>query len=283
MTFLAQVEKNKIRYGYLVIFLYLLVNNTINASSVWMEHTREGNPTIAMWEPFVWEYTSAVSTFCLLPLLFYFFDKYPPRFTAVKKQLLVHLAATIIFSILHVVIMVLLREWLYLLNDGNYDFGAWPRELWFEYRKDAWGYVLAFMVFHTVRNLYSRIKGEASLVVESEEQMDKSQAPAHFLVKKLDKEFLIKTADIQWLESCGNYVNLHCNGRIYPYRSTLADLVEKLSSAGFSRVHRSYAVCHNAIEHISYQPSGDGDIKLKSGQTLKLSRRFKDALKQSLS
>lgn len=103
-----------------------------------------------------------------------------------------------------------------------------------------------------------------------------STSPEHFLVRKLDKEFLVKVVDIDWLESSGNYVNLHSKGRIYPLRATLANTVELLQHKGFSRIHRSLAVNHHAIHSISYDPSGDGEILLNSGERLNLSRRFKD-------
>jgi DNA-binding LytR/AlgR family response regulator len=95
-------------------------------------------------------------------------------------------------------------------------------------------------------------------------------------VRKLDKEFLVKVDDIDWLESSGNYVNLHSKGRIYPLRATLANTVDLLQHKGFSRIHRSLAINHHAIHSISYDPSGDGEILLNSGEKLNLSRRFKD-------
>ena len=57
-----------------------------------------------------------------------------------------------------------------------------------------------------------------------------------YLVKKLGKEFIIKVDDIEWLESSGNYVNLHIKGRIYPIRSTLNLLIEQISHKGFCRI-----------------------------------------------
>lgn len=282
MVSVEQIEKHKSLYAYLCIFAFLFINNTINASTVWIEYSRTEHPTISMWEPFVWEYTSAISTLILLPVLLYFFRIYPPKMTQIRRQIFRHFIASIIYSASHVAIMVLLRIVIYQFTNGHYEFGNWALELWYEYQKDAWGYVLFYVGFHIIRSLYARLKGEANLITESEDQEKSLVAPKHFLVKKLDKEFLIKTADIEWLESFGNYVNLHSNGRIYPYRSTLTVLIERLNSSGFSRIHRSHAINHNAISHISYQQSGDGEVTLTSGKTLKLSRRYKDEFKQSI-
>jgi DNA-binding LytR/AlgR family response regulator len=73
----------------------------------------------------------------------------------------------------------------------------------------------------------------------------------------------VKVDNIEWMESAGNYVNLQSGGRIYPLRFTLVDLSKRLAEKGFCRTHHSFAVNFSAIDHISYQPSGDGDISLK--------------------
>ena len=93
---------------------------------------------------------------------------------------------------------------------------------------------------------------------------------------------MIRVEDIEWLEASGNYVNLHSKGRIYPLRATLSNTLLQLGCKGFSRIHRSLAVNHTAIDSISYDSSGDGDILLKSGQQLALSRRYKDAFRAAL-
>ncbi|NOU51445.1 LytTR family transcriptional regulator [Pseudoalteromonas sp. JBTF-M23] len=280
-----RIDNNRVLLGYFAAALYLFINNTINALSVWSEHSRHGEPSIALWEPFVWEYTSALSVLVILPLMFRFFSRFPLHFAQPKKQLLVHLFGSVVFASLHILLMVALREMVYVLNTSDYNFGPIAREFWYEYRKDAWGYVIWMMLYNITQLVYARLKGEASVVASSEQEAQDSKraVPEHFLVKKLDKEFLVKVADIEYLESAGNYVNLYSQGRIYPLRATLGELCQRLSAKGFSRVHRSYGVNHNAVDSISYQPSGDGEITLKSGKKLNLSRRYKDEFKQSLS
>lgn len=285
MTLWQRFDAHPVRYLMLIVGAYLFINNSINAMSVWSEHNRAGNPSIAMWEPFVWEYSSALSVFILLPFLIMLFGRFPLKLAQFKRQFLLHLAGTIVFSVLHVLIMVALREVYYWLAGESYHFGPWLRELFYEYRKDAWGYLSWLVLFNIYRTVHARLKGEANLIASNEESANTvtNSVPEHFLVKKLDKEFLVKVAEIEWLESAGNYVNLHSNGRIYPLRSTLTELCERLDSVGFSRIHRSFGVNHNAIESIGYVASGDGEITLKSGKRLTLSRRYKDTFKEKLS
>src|SRR5690606_23148625 len=205
-----------------------------------------------------------------------------------SRQLLVHLLGTLVFSVLHVSIMVAMRELIYHWQGGNYNFGPLLREFLYEYRKDAWGYIWFLLTYQLVMFGYSRLKGEAHQLdtaegsVEESQQQKSQKAPEHFLVKKLDKEFLIRTDDIEWLEASGNYVNLHSKGRIYPLRATLGSTLELLSSKGFSRIHRSLAVNHHAIDSIRYDSSVYGDILLKCGKQLALSRRYKEAFRAAL-
>lgn len=282
MTWFERFEQHKSRYIFLFLISYFFINTTINATSEWMEATRDGVPDFHISEPFVWEYSSAISILFLLPLLAAFWQRHPLRLANFKSQLAKHFVASLLFSILHVSIMVLLRELAYWSAGSNYDFGPILREFIYEYRKDVWGYAFFLLFYQLYQFIYSRLKGEANLIDSEPAQQVATQTPEHLLVKKLDREFLVKVDNIEWMESAGNYVNLHSNGRIYPLRATLADLSKRLETKGFCRTHRSYAVNFAAIEHISYQPSGDGEITLKSGATVALSRRYKDEFKQRL-
>ena len=68
--------------------------------------------------------------------------------------------------------------------------------------------------------------------------------PERFLVRKLNREFLIATDDIEWLQASGNYVNLRVAGRDYPLRSTIAAI-----EAGWTR--SVSAACTAATSSIS--------------------------------
>jgi two-component system LytT family response regulator len=89
---------------------------------------------------------------------------------------------------------------------------------------------------------------------------------------------LIDVATIQWLEADDNYVNVHTPSRRHLLRRTLGDLLLQLGEHRFHRIHKSAAV--NLAEIQSFTPlfKGDYDVTLRSGHTLRLSRRYKDDL-----
>lgn len=83
---------------------------------------------------------------------------------------------------------------------------------------------------------------------------------------------------IDWLEADDNYVRVHTGGRIYLLRRTLHDLLAQLGDDRFGRIHRSAAVHLGRIESLSPLFKGDYEIRLRGGRTLRLSRRYREAL-----
>jgi len=283
MAILIKFKKHPQLYEMLFIAGYLLINNTIHATSILMEAKRHAKEIpFPIWQPFLWEYSSALSLLMLLPFLLLFLNKVPLTWQLIKKNAIWHLIGSIVFSIMHISLMVLFRKIFYLSQNLHYEFGEMPTEFFYEYRKDAWAYLFFIIIIYCFRFVVSRMIGEAQPIIDGEDN-SKSQKIERLLVKKLGKEFIIKITDIEWLESSGNYVNLHIKDRIYPTRSTLTNFVEQFSEQDFFRTHRSYGVNLNAVESITPLPSGDAEIKLISGKILNLSRRYRDEFKARLS
>ncbi|KAF7764951.1 hypothetical protein PCIT_b1059 [Pseudoalteromonas citrea] len=267
-------------YGVCFLAAYIFINNTINATSDIMEAQRLNNQLFEWWEPFIWEYSSALGTLALVPGIVYLLTAYPFNFQAMGRSLSVYLLASLIFSVLHVSIMVGIRELVYWSNSRDYDFGLLWYEFLYEYRKDLLSFAFLIAVIKGYQYFMAQLKGEARVLQSAEESVQPQFE--RLLVRKLGKEFIIKVSEIEWIESSGNYVNLHINGRAYPLRTTLTKLSEQLISQGFCRVHRSYAVRLDAICSIMPIHSGDSEITLKNGKKINLSRRYKEQFKSLL-
>lgn len=284
--FLRDTEPKHKYAAFLLLVVYLFINNSINAASSWTEFSRDENNSVALWEPYVWEYSSALSTALLvIPLILAI------RILDNSKKpgvlwLCWHFVFATAFSVAHVLLMVALRKLVYLLSERNYDFGVWLSEFVYEYRKDVWGYITLVTFYYIARFGYQRLIGEASLITSDTTtppaEKETQTLPEYLLVKKLNKEFLVKVADVQWVEASGNYINLHTHLGVYPLRYTLRRFCEEGAEQGFIRVHRSYAVRIPAIQSISYDETGDGTVTLNNGHTVTLSRRYKDNFKQAL-
>lgn len=89
---------------------------------------------------------------------------------------------------------------------------------------------------------------------------------------------LIDSASIHCLEAADNYVQIHTADKQYLLRRTLQDLLQQLGEQRFVRIHKSVAVNIAEIDSLSPLFKGDYELRLHSGKTLRLSRRYSAAL-----
>lgn len=264
--------------GYWLVSFCL--SAVVNSMTVLMDYQRDGRP-IQAWEPMIWEWSSALMSLALVPAVLWFTRRYSLHFDTWRRRLPLYLAASVGWSLLHVLGMVGIRKLAYAMQGGNYDFGDWPRELLYEYLKDAMTFAGMVVVIHGYRMLLRRLQGEARLLdaPDAGPPVEPIDRPERFLVRKLNREFLIATDDIEWLQASGNYVNLRVAGRDYPLRSTIAAIEARLDPQRFRRVQRSYIVNIDHVASIEPLDSGDARVHLKDGASVPCSRRYRDALK----
>ena len=102
------------------------------------------------------------------------------------------------------------------------------------------------------------------------------------LIKVRGSTLVLPVGEIDWIESAGNYVQLHSAGQSYPYRQTLSLLAAELDPARFARIHRSTIANLERIREIQPWFSGDGVIILRSGARLRMSRSYRRAVEARL-
>jgi hypothetical protein len=258
-----------------------LVSATFNSIVVLLdvERSRLG---FATWEPVTWEWSSSLVLLALVPAVIAFEKRVPLQYGELRRNLPRHLLASMLFCLLHVVAMVGLRKAVYALMGGSYDFGHWPKELAYEYLKDVRTYIGILSTVYLYRLLLLRLQGEARLLDAPDDgapAVEPVERPGRFLVRKLGKEFLVAADDIEWLQASANYVNLRVHGRDYPLRSTMAALEPRLDPSRFVRVHRSYMVNLDCLQEIEPLESGDARLRMRDGQLIPCSRRYRSALR----
>lgn len=236
---------------------------------------------MVVWKPAVWEATSAIVSLALLPALFALCRRWPLHFDTLRRHLPIYVIASVAWSLLHVVGMVLLRKLAYAVAGGHYDFGNWPRQLFYEYLKDVRTFSLIVAVHQSYEWFWRRWQGEARLLDAPDDgsAANPAERPERFLVRKLGREFLVAANDIEWLQAAGNYVNLRVRDRDYPLRSTVTAIESMLDPAQFSRIHRSYIVNLDQVASIEPLDTGDARVHLKDGTVLPCSRTYRDVLK----
>lgn len=94
---------------------------------------------------------------------------------------------------------------------------------------------------------------------------------------------LLKQADVEWIDAAGDYVCLHSQGVTHIKRSTLKSLLEELDPSIFKRVHRSTIVNLNYIEKVVPHTKGEFFLKLGEYDQVKVSRNYREVIKDFLS
>ena len=248
-----------------------------------MDAQRDGH-VLPAWQPALWEGSSALVSLLLLPALLALCSRWPLHADTWRRRLPAYVAASLAWSILHVVGMVLVRKAGYALLGDHYDIDDWPRQFAYEYLKDARTFALIVIVDHGYRWFWRRLQGEVRLLDPPDDGSAQAQGalPERFLVRKLGREFLVAAGDIEWLQAAGNYVNLRVRGRDYPLRSTIAGIAAQLDPDRFVRIHRSYIVNLDQVASIEPLDSGDARVHLKDGTALPCSRRQRDELRSRI-
>lgn len=98
------------------------------------------------------------------------------------------------------------------------------------------------------------------------------------VIKATGRVYFLKTDDIDWIEACGNYVNLHTGSEAHLLRETLNHLENRLDPEKFLRIHRSRLVNIDYIKELSPLFNGDYTVTLHDGTELTLSRTYRDRL-----
>lgn len=101
-------------------------------------------------------------------------------------------------------------------------------------------------------------------------------------IKDQDITVLIDAKDIDWIDAAGDYMCVHVKGKTYVMRSTLKSLMSRLDPAKFKQIHRSTVVNLDRIEEVVAQKKGEYTLHLDCEERLKVSRNYRDSIKNFL-
>jgi two-component system LytT family response regulator len=89
---------------------------------------------------------------------------------------------------------------------------------------------------------------------------------------------IVRTADVDWFETDGNYIRLHVAGGSHLVRMTAASMEPQLDPRVFLRIHRRYIVNIDRIVEVQPWFAGDAIVVLRNGAKLRLSRTYRERL-----
>ena len=98
------------------------------------------------------------------------------------------------------------------------------------------------------------------------------------LLKSSGRIYFVKTEEIDWIESAGNYAKLHVGQQTHLLRETMSGLEESLNPENFLRIHRSCIVNIDRVKELHPLFSGDYVVIMNDKRELTLSRNYRDRL-----
>lgn len=106
--------------------------------------------------------------------------------------------------------------------------------------------------------------------------------PMRLLAKRGSKFRVISQPEILYFTSKDGLTQLHTHDQQYWMEPTLADLEKRLDPSGFCRISRAAIVNLDAVHEVIPLIGGHGDVLLKNGARLEVSRRRLRELIQKL-
>ena len=253
-----------------IIAAATLIIATVNVSTKLSDADSYG-AEMAWQNPATTEFSSGFALIIIMPFLFAFFDHQAITFGNWHRKLSFYIVASILFSLTHVFLMVGARQLAWpILFDRSYDFFAGgPGALLYEYQKD----VVTFLMYLLIATLQRQV-----ILARTA----KASTTDPIMLKSGSTTILLQPAEFLFAKSAGNYAEITSLSGTHLARITLAELGRLLQSTGSDavRIHRSCIVNRTAILETAPIAGGDLSVKLRGGERLRASRRYKDQLTQ---
>lgn len=106
----------------------------------------------------------------------------------------------------------------------------------------------------------------------------RQQAPQRIVVKDAGRIFFLDPRDVDWIDSAGNYLQLHVGKTVHLLRETMNEMERKLEPQEFVRIRRSTLVNVRRIREFRPLFKGAYAVLLRDGTELTSSRRYRSSL-----
>lgn len=161
--------------------VYLGVNQIVNL---------RGRTDIEPWKPLVWELSSAIVIFAVVPLIVRFERSFRLDARPRWRIIAAHAVAAFVFSAWHVAAIVVLRKLAYAFAGQTYDFGDVPIRFFYEFQKDLITYVVILGAIFANREFQVRRTSDLR-AAELAAELDQARLKA--LTAQIEPHFLFNT------------------------------------------------------------------------------------------
>ncbi len=223
--------------------------------------------------PLFWEMSSIVVIIAAAPVLFVGVRRMrqAPRWFV---RLGLAVAATTVFSTLHIAGMVGLRKLAMWFVGSSYDFNLSFATVLYEFRKDV---ITSVLIGGAVWLIHARDEAQQSRSSTATLPPDQPPVAPHMVwLRDGSTRIRIEPRDVIWISSAGNYTEYRmANGANHLVRGTLAAAETQLARFNLARIHRTRLANLNRVTGVEMKPSGDFELTFDTGQTVQGSRRYK--------
>jgi DNA-binding LytR/AlgR family response regulator len=139
---------------------------------------------------------------------------------------------------------------------------------------NAAGYLLKPVAGERLATVLDRIRG-------TDEPDDADDDLDHLAVETPGRTMIVERADVEWVESAGDYIRLHLSsGAAHLVRLPMTVLEERWSRHGFVRIHRSHLVALRSVREL--RADGAQTVVRVGTRDLPVSRRHHRDLRERL-
>jgi two-component system LytT family response regulator len=116
--------------------------------------------------------------------------------------------------------------------------------------------------------------------LDNEQPVMNDKFPEAISIKDSGEITRVMVTNIDWVDAAGDYMCIHTNdGQTHILRRTMKELEQELDPRLFVRVHRSAIVNVGTIAKLQMLANGEHQLMLTNGQSVKVSRSYKDRVK----
>lgn len=204
------------------------------------------------------------------PLLLWLTRKYPILGPRRWRHVLLHLAAAVALALALIIASCFLAAWVFARR--------WLpsiAEIHDELLSNGLLLVYAIAAFSAIAHAvhYFRQAGGQPAAVASTRL---EQIP----VKTRGRLSFLSPAEIDWIETQGNYLAMHAGAATHLIRETLNKFEAQLNADDFVRIHRRMIVAVDRIQGLEPVSNGDAILRLADGRELRASRRYREIIRQ---
>ncbi len=120
------------------------------------------------------------------------------------------------------------------------------------------------------------------LLDEMTDRRQQDSRPNRLIIRDGGRILFVDLDELTWIESAGNYVKLHVEGKSYLQRETMRAMEERLPGELFVRISRSALVNLSKVTEFRLRSKGSYVVHLRGGGTLVSSRHYRENIERTI-